>query len=171
MGMSLDGYIATSDGLPSLLQAPDFVPGKSHGYPEFIAGCDTVVMGRQTFLPAISALSWPWRDLQVFVLTSRPLPPETPNRVVTARGGPAGLVQQLRSRGSDADVHLVGGPHTIQAIYAEGALDRLELVLLPIILGDGIPLWPSGAARPLLHLIGEPRMFPDGAVELCYSTG
>ena len=55
MGMSLDGYVATTDGTPSLIAAGGSEPGSSHGYPEFIDGCDTVVMGRQTFLPALGA--------------------------------------------------------------------------------------------------------------------
>ncbi len=170
MGTSLDGYVATSDGAPSLLKAGSFVPGRSHGYPEFIEGCDAVLMGRQTFLPALGAPQWPWGDMQVFVLTSRPLPAGTPAGVAHADGA-AGLLEQLRSRGSDGDVHLVGGPSTIQAFYREGALDRLELVVLPIVLGEGVPLWPRGAPLPLLTLQGEPRVFPDGSVELSYSAG
>ena len=72
MGVSLDGYAATADGVPALIKAAGFVPGQSHGYPEFITGCDAVVMGRQTFLPALDAPAWPWGAMQVFVLTSHP---------------------------------------------------------------------------------------------------
>jgi len=168
--MSLDGYVATTDGTPSLIKAEGFVSGRSHGYPEFIDGCDTVVMGRQTFLPALDAPQWPWGDMQVFVLTSRPLPAGTPAGIITSAGGPAGLIQQLRSRGSDGDVHLVGGPQTIQAVHREGALSSLEVVVLPIMLGDGVPLWPRGTPLSSLALRGEPRVFPDGSVELSYST-
>jgi hypothetical protein len=46
MGVSLDGFVATPDGWPALLAMPGFVPGVSHGYPEFIHGCDAVVMGQ-----------------------------------------------------------------------------------------------------------------------------
>jgi dihydrofolate reductase len=170
MGISLDGYVATSDGSAALLKADGFVPGRSHGYPEFIAGCDAVVMGRRTFLPALGAPRWPWGDMRVFVLTSSPLPAGTPADV-TSSGAPAGLAQQLRSRGSGGDVHLVGGPSTMQAFYQEGALDSLELVVLPVVLGDGVPLWPRGAPLPSLALHGEPRVFPDGSVELSYVAG
>ena len=170
MGISADGYVATTDGTPSLVKAAGFVPGQSHGYPEFIDGCDTVVMGRQTFLPALGAPRWPWGDMQVFVLTSRPLPAGTPDGVVTSAGGPAGLVEQLRSLASGGDVHLVGGPRTIQAVHQQGALDSLDVVVLPIVLGDGIPLWPCGTPPPRLRLLCEPRVFPDGSAELSYST-
>jgi dihydrofolate reductase len=169
MGMSIDGFIATSDGMPAFLKARDFVPGESHGYREFVAGCDAVAMGRNTFVPALGAPSWPWGDMTVFVLTSTSLPAGTPNGVVAANGGPAQLIELLRARGSDGDVHLVGGPLTIQAIAQTGALDRLEVVVLPVLLGSGVTLWPGQFEPPSLRLGSEPRTFPDGSVELAYS--
>ena len=83
IGVSLDGYISTPDGWPAILTSPDFASGTSHGHPEFIAGCGAVVMGRNTFEPALGSSTWPWPDLQVFVLTSGPLPPTSPAEVVT----------------------------------------------------------------------------------------
>jgi dihydrofolate reductase len=169
MGISVDGFVATADGLPALLTAPNFVSGSSHGFPEFIAGCDAVVMGRTTFLPALQAPRWPWPGLRVYVLTSRPLPPGSPPEVTVSHGGPAGLVEQLRSRGSDGDVHLVGGPRTIQAFAELDALDRLEIVVLPILLGHGIPLSPPGTPQTTLQLLRADRVFPDGSAELVYA--
>lgn len=104
------------------------------------------------------------------MLTSRPLPAETPPDVTAVRDGPAGLVQQLRSRGSDGDVHLVGGPQTIRAFAGLGALDRLEILVLPILLGDGISLSPPGAPQARLRLLRAGRTFPDGTIELIYTT-
>jgi dihydrofolate reductase len=169
MGVSVDGFVATPDGLPALLTMTDFVPGVSHGFPEFIDGCDAVVMGRTTFLPALGAPSWPWPGQQVYVLTSRPLPADTSADVVVAAGGPAALVEQLRSRGSDGDVHLVGGPQTIRAFHQLGALDRLEIVVLPILLGAGTPLSPQDAPALPVRLLRADRVFPDGSVELIYA--
>lgn len=169
MGMSIDGFVAATDGTPALVRAPGFVPGKSHGYPDFIEGCDAVVMGRNTLLPALDAPQWPWGRLQVFVLTSRPLPTATPRGVIASQGGVNGLVQQLRTRGSDRDVHLVGGPRTISAFHQERALDSLEVVVLPLLLGDGIRMWPRGTPLPTLRLLREAALFADGSVELAYS--
>lgn len=73
MGISADGFVSTPEGVPALAIAPGFEPGVSHGYPGFIEGCDAVVMGRTTFLPALGAPQWPWAGLQVYVLTSSPL--------------------------------------------------------------------------------------------------
>lgn len=169
MGVSVDGFVATTEGVPALAVMPGFAPGVSHGFPEFIEGCDAVVMGRTTLLPALGASRWPWPGLQVYVLTSRPLPPETPDDVIVEKHGPAAMVERLRSRGSDGDVHLVGGPRTIRAFHELGALDRLEIVVVPTLLGDGTPLSPAGSAPVSLRLLRSDRTFPDGAIELVYA--
>jgi dihydrofolate reductase len=127
-------------------------------------------MGRSTFLPALGAGDWPWPGLQVYVLTSRPLPDGTPADVI-AVPDPATLAEALRSRDSGGDVHLVGGPRTIRAFSAIGALDRFEVVLLPVLLGTGVPLSPAGAPALPLRLLRVDRTFPDGSVEVGYTPG
>ncbi len=170
MGVSVDGFVANADGVPVIALATGFDPGKSHGFPEFIAGCDAVVMGRNTFLPALGAGEWPWSGLQVYVLTTRPLPDGTPPDVI-AVPDPATLAEALRSRDSGGDVHLVGGPQTIRAFSSIGALDQLGVVLVPVLLGTGVPLSPAGAPALPLRLLGADRVFPDGSAELVYTPG
>lgn len=81
MCISADGYVTTPDGWPAQLADPTFVPGKSHGFPEFQQACEAVLMGRTTFEPALGADRWPWPDLDVFVLGSH-RPAGTPEHVV-----------------------------------------------------------------------------------------
>ena len=102
------------------------------------------------------------------MLTSSPLPAGTPDHVTAGLTGPADLLDQLRSRPSGGDVHLVGGPQTIRAFHALGALDRLELVVLPTLLGEGRPLSPAAAPPMPLTLLRSDRTFPDGSIELAY---
>jgi hypothetical protein len=64
----------------------------------------------------------------------------------------------------------LGGPRTIRAFHELGALDRLELVILPVLLGGGIPLSPPGAPRMALQLLRADRTFPDGSAELVYAA-
>jgi len=170
MGMSADGFVGTPEGVPILAITAGFEPGVSHGYPEFIEGCDAAVMGRNSFLPALGAPRWPWPGLQVYVLTSHPLPPQAPGDVI-AVADPAVLAGRLRSRASGGDVHLVGGVRTIRAFQEAGALDRLEIVVLPVLLGQGVPLSPPGAPAVPLRLLRADRRFPDGSVELVYAPG
>jgi dihydrofolate reductase len=166
-GVSADGFVSTRDGRPSLLSVPGFIPGVSHGHPEFIADCDAVLMGRNTFEPALGADSWPWGEMPVFLLTSRPLPPQAPPQVEAA-DNPSDLLERIRARGLRGDVHLVGGPSTAAAFVEIGALDRLEVVVLPIIAGEGTRLLPAELGQRPLKLESH-RHVGDGSVELVYS--
>jgi hypothetical protein len=60
MGISADRFVSMPEGVPAIAIATGFESEHSHGYPEFIEGCDTVVMGRTTFLPALGTPQWPW---------------------------------------------------------------------------------------------------------------
>jgi dihydrofolate reductase len=167
MGVSADGFISSVDGRPALLSIPTFASGESHGHPEFIADCGAVVMGRSTFLPAVGGSHWPWPGLEVFVLTSQPLPEATPAGVVSA-ADPAELLELMQKADFSGNVHLVGGQQTIDAFRGIGALDLLGIVTLPILLGDGTRLTPAGSRAQYLRLEST-RTFPDGAVEQIYS--
>src|SRR4051794_35869599 len=151
LGVSVDGFISSADGLPALLSMPGFESGVSHGHPEFIEGCAGVVMGRGTFEPAVGASHWPWPGLRVFVLTSRPLPAGAPADVVAA-AKPEELLDRMRAAGLDGDVHLVGGQRTMEAFLELGALDVLGVVVLPILLGDGVRLTLPGSGTRRLAL-------------------
>ena len=141
MSMSADGYVTTPSGWPALTADPAFVSGESHGIREFLEGCEAALMGRTTFEPALNNDRWPWPTLNVFVLASD-RPAGTPDHVVTD-SDPARLLEKIRAANQGRDVHLVGGPRTIEAFRALGALDKLELVVLPLLLGGGMQLTPS----------------------------
>ena len=180
MSISADGYVTTPAGWPALTADPSFVSGQSHGIREFLDDCEAALMGRTTFEPALGNDRWPWPDLDVFVLGSR-RPAGTPGHVVTD-SDPARLLDQLRAANRGGDVHLVGGPRTIETYRALGALDQLELVVLPILFGGGMRLTASvspetgsvsrgtGSLSPGagLRFVRE-RALPGGAVEIVYA--
>jgi dihydrofolate reductase len=171
-GVSLDGFAATPDGMPVFNAMPDFAPGQSYGMREFLAGCAAVVAGRVTFDAGHAYWSdegdWAWEGYPVYVLTSQPLPANVHADVIASEGGAAGLVAQLRAADLAGDVHVVGGVRTLRAFHELGAIDRLEIVTLPILLGAGVPPFPLGPGRQRLRLESQ-RAFPDGALEQVYT--
>lgn len=168
MSMSADGYVTTPDGWPALTADPAFVGGQSHGIREFLDGCEAALMGRTTFEPALTNDRWPWPDLNVFVLGSQ-RPAGTPDHVVSD-SDPARLLEKLQAANRGGDVHLVGGPRTIETYRALGALDTLELVVLPFFLGAGMRLTESLSPDAELTFERE-RALPGGSVEIVYTLG
>jgi len=165
MSMSADGYVTTPGGWPALIADPAFVSGESHGIREFLEGCEAALMGRTTFEPALANDRWPWPNLNVFVLGSR-RPSGTPDHVVSD-SDPARLLEKLRAANHGGDVHLVGGPNTIETFRALGALDKLELVVLPLLFGDGMRLTSSLSPDTGMTFERE-RALPGGSVEIVY---
>ena len=165
MCTSADGYVTTADGRPAQLADPAFVPGESYGFPEFQKTCDAVLMGRTTFEPALGADRWPWPNLDVFVLASH-RPAGTPDDVVVD-GDPERLLERVREANRGGDVHLVGGPRTIETYRALGALDKLGLIVLPLLLGNGIQLTPTVSVDARLTLESA-HALPGGGVEVTY---
>ena len=167
MSMSADGYVTTPSGWPALTADPAFASGESHGIREFLEGCEAALMGRTTFEPALSNERWPWPTLNVFVLASQ-RPAGTPDHVVVD-GDPARLLEKIRAANGGRDVHLIGGPRTIETFRALGALDRLELVVLPLLLGDGMRLTPSLSLETGMTFERE-RALAGGSVEIVYDV-
>jgi dihydrofolate reductase len=164
MCISLDGNVTTPDGWPVQLADPSFNP-EAYGFAEFQERCEAVLMGRTTFEPALGADRWPWPGLDVFVLGSH-RPDDTPDDVVVD-SDPARLLDQIRERNTGRDVHLVGGPRTIEAFRALGGLDKLGLLVVPVLTGEGLRLTPelSTATKPTIE---SARTLPNGVVELTY---
>jgi len=104
--------------------------------------------------------------LEVFVLGSE-RPSGTPGDVVVD-GDPERLLEKIREANQGGDVHLVGGPRTIETFRALGALDKLELVVLPLLFGAGMRLTPSLSLDAGLTLERE-RGLPGGSVEIVYA--
>jgi dihydrofolate reductase len=146
--LSLDGFSAGLDRWPGVAD-----------------GAGALAMGRTTFDRATEMRWWPRRGRDLHVLTSRPLPADEPGAAVTAHGDPASLVAALRDY--RPDVHLLGGPRTIQTLIELGAIDRLEVRLVPVLLGDGTPLVVDEASARDLRLDGS-EAYPDSVVGLSY---
>ncbi|MDQ2872077.1 MAG: dihydrofolate reductase family protein [Candidatus Eremiobacteraeota bacterium] len=134
------------------------------GFSTFLTTIDTLVMGRTTYDQARSFDYWPYGGKRIIVLTSRPLEP-LPEDVEIATGGPEPLAALLASLG---DVWIVGGAKTMSAFLQLGAVDRIELFIMPLVLGTGVPMF-AGFEIPIALRLEEERAYPSGAVHLTYS--
>ncbi len=174
IGMSLDGYLATTEGYPVHGTMPDVVPGVSFGMDEFLSEIDAVVVGRTTFDFGLmfweQGQGWAWDGNKVFVLTSRPLPENLPEGVAGSAGSPGELLEQLQAADLSGDVHLVGGKSTIHAFRDIGAIDEFGVMVLPLVLGDGVTLFDGGGERTPLTFERQ-IAYPDGTVEIVYRSG
>jgi dihydrofolate reductase len=167
-GTSVDGFIARKDGALDFLDAGGT---DSHGYEEFMETVDTVVMGRGTFEVVLSFDAWPFTK-PVVVLSSRPLDLS----VATARGGavlhmsgePAEIVARLAERGARS-LYIDGGV-TIQRFLRAGLVDRLVVSRVPVLIGDGIPLFGSLPHDVVLRHVVT-RSYPSGLVQTEYAVG
>jgi dihydrofolate reductase len=167
MCTSLDGCVSNADGLPVQLSDPQFDP-EAYGFVELQESCDAVLMGRTTLMPALEvAGQWPWSGVEVFVLASE-VPEGTPDHVVVDND-PERLLERVREANGGGDVHLIGGPTTIETYRQLGAIDEFGLLVLPIMAGEGMRLTPAIASDHRFALKGV-REFPRGAVELTYEV-
>jgi dihydrofolate reductase len=134
---SLDGFIARANG------HLDWLPpggGEPHGYDEFIATVDALVIGRKTFETVLAFDTWPYGDKPVIVLSTNPLPPAPPGALVERMSGdPLDILSRLAARGI-RHVYVDGGI-TIQRFLQAGLIQRLIITRIPILLGEGIPLF------------------------------
>ena len=164
VGTSLDGFIARPNG------AFDFLPadgGEPHGFEEFLASVDAVVMGRNTFETVLPLQPWPYGDKRIVVLSNRPL-----NLSITSgsaieqmAGPPEQIVSQLAARGIQ---HIyVDGGITIQRFLRAGLIQRLTITRVPVLIGEGIPLFGSLPHDIQLHHITT-RHYPSGLVSSEY---
>ena len=169
---SVDGYIARTDGAVDWLPAPPESgtgPAEDYGYAEFIAGVGVVLMGRVTY-EQIRAFggNYPYPDTDGYVF-SRTRAGERDEHAQFVDGTDIpGLVSRLKAE-QDKNLWLVGGGQLIRKFLRLDLIDRMELFLLPLLLGEGIPLFPPATPQRSLTLTGC-RAYADGIAQLSYRS-
>jgi dihydrofolate reductase len=163
VGTSLDGFIARANG------ALDFLPpggGEPHGYDEFMATVDALVIGRKTFETVLALATWPYGEKPVFVLSTKTLAPAPLGAVVEHMSGePSEIVAQLAARGIQ---HIyVDGGITIQSFLQAGLIQSLIITRVPVLIGDGIPLFGALQSDIVLKHVAT-RQYKSGLVQSEY---
>ena len=159
---SLDGFIAEPDGSIDFLETVE-APGEDYGYADFAATVDAIVMGRNTYDVVSSFPDWPYSK-RVVVLS-------TQTGLVSTHGEEfySGDVRELAARLGREGVRriYVDGGATVRAFLAAGLIDELTISIIPVVLGEGIPLFAGGLETVALTLT-DSRVFDSGLVQVRY---
>jgi dihydrofolate reductase len=165
IGASVDGFIARANG------ELDFLPpggGEPHGYEEFINSVDALVIGRNTYETVLRFDAWPYGAKPVFVLSTSPLAQAPAGAVVEhLSGAPAEIASLLSARGIK---HIyVDGGITVQRFLRAGLIQRLIITRVPVLIGDGIPLFGTLPHDVQLRHIAT-RQYQSGLVQSEYEV-
>ncbi|MFA6961501.1 MAG: dihydrofolate reductase family protein [Opitutaceae bacterium] len=164
---SLDGFIARPDGAVDWLPVPE-AGGEDYGYGELLETADTLLMGRKTYEQCLGFGPWPYGGRRCVVFSG-------------TRGGQrdaraefvdcdiAAFVRELNQEPGDAVIWLVGGAEIIAACLAGGVVDEIILTIVPVLLGEGIRLFPETNWSTRLRL-AHAKVYADGLVQQTYTT-
>ena len=160
---SLDGFIAGPNG-----EYDWIVMDPSIDFAALYKGFDTVVMGRKTY-EVVTAQgghgAMPGLDVVVF---SRSLSPASYKGVRIVNDDPGGVVKALKEK-PGRDIWLFGGGSLFRSLLDAGLVDSVEVAVMPVLLGAGIPLLPPGATTKLA--LADHKTLPStGIVMLSYSV-
>ncbi|RVK68484.1 dihydrofolate reductase family protein (plasmid) [Sinorhizobium medicae] len=165
IAVSLDGRIVSGDGSLEWLYKYDDMDLGEHDYRLFLKRIRTVVMGRGTYdFLAKEQSPWAYGDQRVIVVTSQPL--DDPKGTLEVRSDVDALISELRAL-DDGDVWMLGGGQLQMAFMERGALDEIEIYLIPEILGSGQPLFPLTGFQASPTLISAATI-GKGCVRLHY---
>lgn len=144
---SLDGYIARNDHSLDWLPEPD--DNEDFGYKNFLAQIGTTIMGHYTYqvVKGFGEAIYPDKTNYIF---SRSAKAPEPN-IKWANQPPVDFVSQLKET-CKQDIWLIGGGELIKTLYEARLIDELILTQIPVLLGNGIPLWPTNQREAKLHL-------------------
>jgi len=162
LGISLDGYIARPNGAVDFL----FMP-KDYSMAPFFATIDTAIMGRKTLDAALKIGGGSFADSSMATYVfSHTKPPGERDGLTFVNQSPATFVRNLRKR-SGKDIWLMGGGELARDFLRADLVDELYIGMVPVLLGEGIPLFPSGFPQRNFSLL-ENKTFSKGMIALKY---
>ncbi|MGY2257668.1 dihydrofolate reductase family protein [Pseudomonas sp. SDO55104_S430] len=164
---SLDGFIARPDGdIDWLLQRDD--PTEDHGYNDFIADKDVIVMGRGTYEKVLTFDTW-FYDRPVVVLSAQladtPVPETLKGKVRFSSLSPRDVMDELTKQGMHRAY--VDGGQLVQSFLREGLIAEMVITTVPVLIGSGKPLFGALPRDVDLKLVSS-RCFASGLVQSTY---
>lgn len=166
IAMSLDGFIARPDGDLDWLSIVHR-DNEDYGYHAFVAGVDTVIMGRKTYEKVLSfGIDYPHQDKTSYIITRQTRPSE--GNVHFYNGSLQELVSKLKSE-EGKDIYCDGGAEIVSELRKNRLIDAYTISIIPVLLGDGLRLFPDGFAEEKLKLVNS-KSFESGLVQVSYEV-
>ena len=163
VALSLDGYIARRDGRVDWLIEDEAVDLSAYGK-QF----DVILAGRKTldFDNPSGGGTGPFGDMERYIF-SRTRPPGKRSGAEYVNGPPSALLRQLRTQPGE-DIWLMGGGELARDFLKDYLIDGMDLALMPVLLGEGIPLFPSGFPQRNFTLVSH-TVHPSGIIRAIYA--
>ena len=164
IAMSLDGYIADKDGGVGWL---DSFETDEYGYEEFLDSIGSIIVGRVTYEQITGFGQWPYGDIPTLVWAGSDLE-NLPDGARIWSEDIESTAKWLKEKAEEKDVWVLGGALTIKAFLDAGNVDRMDIFIMPVILGGGIRLFEGeGREKQLLKLEGV-QPYANGVMKLSY---
>jgi len=160
LGISLDGYIARPDGSVDFL----FMP-KDYSMGDFFKTIDTAVLGRKTYDDGLK-MGGSFTGKTKYFVFSKTLPPGERNHVTFTNDSPSSVVAEIRKK-QGKHIWLMGGGILIRDFLKDDLVDELYIGVVPTLIGEGIPLFPSGFPQREFDLI-ENKTYSQGMIAFRY---
>ena len=159
---SLDGYVATPDHGVKWLENLDNPDGNDYGYKDFLTSIDTILMGRKSYEVVRSFdIDWPYPDKKVYIISRQhDLTIDTPNTELIT-GDLVEELEKMKYVWGDKNIWLLGGGLTARSLLEHQCVEEIMLFTAPVLLGEGIRLFPESKTAVRLTLLGH-KAFPSG---------
>lgn len=162
LAVSLDGYIAQADGGVEFL---DKYPLEDFDFDSWVERIGALIMGSTTYVKTLE-LGWIWGDRPTLVLTTRTDLPVPEGANVTFEATPTAEAVRSFSANTPKRLWVFGGGKVITDALNGGAVDTLDITVMPEALGSGIPLFTDAWAGRMKLVESVP--FGNGAIRLVY---
>jgi dihydrofolate reductase len=164
--VSLDNYIAKADGSVKWLDAPQFrLPGEDFGYKRFLSGIDTTIIGYKTYKQMLTFGPFPYQSTANYVLTRSSGRKDNDSVEFLHKDIPQFTKRLKRRRGKN--IWLIGGSQANTLMLNHRLIDRMILTIVPVALGEGIPLFAE-SVRPASFILKKRNTFSNGFVQVTW---
>lgn len=166
IAMSLDGYIADSNGGVGWLNGQGNDNENLDTYSEFAKDIDTVLMGWNTYHQVATELSskeWVYKDFTTYVITHNKS--NSNEQIIFTDENPIDLLEKLMQQ-DGKDIWICGGANLVQQLMCADLIDRYYISVIPTLLGKGIQLFGELSKEQKLSLVKTQNY--NGIVELIY---